>query len=70
MGHWEDFWWEITESINSKGLKKEFDAQLKKMNHQEEHRYKETREKWRYAHDKVIKTEKNESNTRKLQKNI
>ena len=25
MGHYEDFWWEITESINNKGLKKEFD---------------------------------------------
>ena len=37
MGHWEDFWWEITESINSKGLKKEFDAQLEKMNTQKHH---------------------------------
>ena len=43
---------------------------IEKMNHQDKHRYKETREKWRYAHDKVIKTENNESNTRKLQKNI
>ena len=31
MGHWEDFWWNITESIKNKGLKKEFDDQLKKM---------------------------------------
>ncbi len=64
MGHWEDFWWEITESINSKGLKKEFDAQLDKMSHQDKHQYKDTREKWRYAHDKVIKIGKNESNIR------
>ena len=46
MGHWEDFWWHITESINSQGLKKEFDAQLEKMDTQEKHRYKDTRAKW------------------------
>ena len=46
MGHWEDIFWEITESINKKGLKKEFDAQLEKMSHQDKHRYKETRDKW------------------------
>ena len=55
MGHYEDFWWEITESINSKGLKKEFDAQLEKMNHQDKHQYKDTRDRWTYAHNKVIK---------------
>ncbi|MAB65313.1 MAG: hypothetical protein CL662_00590 [Bacteroidetes bacterium] len=55
MGHWEDIFWEITESINKKGLKKEFDAQLEKMSHQDKHRYKETRDKWQYAHSKVIK---------------
>mgnify|MGYP003139394971 CR=1 FL=1 len=55
MGHWEDFWWDITESINKQGLKKEFDAQLEKMNYQEKHRYKDTRDKWSYAHDKVTR---------------
>jgi|TARA_B100001778_G_C18212199_1_gene460585 hypothetical protein len=54
MGHYEDFWWEITESINNKGLKKEFDAQLKKMHHQDKHRYKDTRDRWTYAHNKVV----------------
>tara|TARA_R110000851_G_scaffold32152_1_gene86478 strand:+ start:890 stop:1081 length:192 start_codon:yes stop_codon:yes gene_type:complete len=63
MGHYEDFWYEITESIEQKGLKKKFDAQIKKMNHQEKHRYKDVRDKWSYAYEKVIK---NESNTRKL----
>ena len=53
MGHWEDFWWNITEEIKSKGLKKEFDAQLKKMNSQDKHRYKDTRDKWDYAYNKV-----------------
>ena len=70
MGHWEDFWWEITESINSKGLKKEFDAQLKKMDHQDKHQYKDTRSKWAYAYNKVINRGKNEGNSRKFQKNI
>ncbi len=55
MGHYEDFWYEITESINSKGLKKEFDAQLEKMSHQDKHRYKDTRDRWSYAHNKVTK---------------
>ena len=55
MGHYEDFWYHITESINSKGLKKEFDAQLNKMNTQDKHRYKDTRDRWTYAHEKVIK---------------
>ena len=53
MGHYEDFWYEITESINSKGLKKEFDAQLEKMRHQDKHMYKDTRDKWAYAYKKI-----------------
>jgi len=55
MGHYEDFWYEITDSINNKGLKKEFDAQLDKMSHQSKHQYKDTRDKWSYAHEKVTK---------------
>jgi hypothetical protein len=54
MGHWEDFWWNITESIKNKGLKKEFDDQLKKMDSQEKHRYKDIRDKWDYAYHKVV----------------
>ena len=53
MGHYEDLWWEITESINSKGLKKEFDAQLKKMNRQDKHKYRDSRDRWSYAYNKV-----------------
>ena len=56
MGHWEDFWWEITDSINKKVLRKEFDAQLEKMSYQDKHRYKDTRDKWDYAYQKVTKT--------------
>ena len=52
MGHQEDFWYEITESINNRGLKEEFDTQLKKMQYQDKHRYKNTRDKWDYAHSR------------------
>jgi len=58
MGHYEDFWYEITESIEKSGLKKEFDAQLAKMRYQEKHRYKETRDRWQYAYNKVTKLSK------------
>jgi len=55
MGMYEDLFYEITESIESKGLKNEFDAQLKKMRSQDKHKYKEVRDKWSYAYEKVIK---------------
>ena len=55
MGHYEDLFYDITDSINSKGLRKEFDAQLEKMNGQDKHRYKDTRDRWTYAHNKVTK---------------
>ena len=55
MGHWEDVFWEVTKSIQEKGLQKEFDAQLEKMNGQSKHQYKDTRDRWSYAHNKVTK---------------
>ena len=55
MGHYEDFWYEITESIDSMGMKKEFDAQLDKMRSQKHHQYKEVRDRWTYAHNKIEK---------------
>jgi hypothetical protein len=61
MGHYEDFWYEITDSINDKGLRKEFDAQLKKMNNQDKHQYKDTRARWSYAHSKVMKLHSKQS---------
>ena len=42
-----------------KGLKKEFDAQLKKMESQDKHKYKDSRGRWDYAHHKVIKLYEN-----------
>tara|TARA_R110002020_G_scaffold394515_3_gene604538 strand:+ start:2020 stop:2322 length:303 start_codon:yes stop_codon:yes gene_type:complete len=55
MGHWEDRIYEIHEELNKHGLNKKFEAQLKKMNDQDKHRYRDTRERWIYAHDKVMK---------------
>jgi len=55
---WEDIYFEIHEDIAKRKLKKEFDAQLKKMSSQDKHKYIETREKWKYAYEKVIKENK------------
>ncbi len=53
MGHYEDLFWEITESLETKGLRDEFDAQLQKMNYQDKHRSKDIRDRWQYAYNKV-----------------
>ncbi len=58
MGHYEDFWYEITESIEKHGIRKEFDKQLEKMRGQEKHKYTETRARWEYAFQKVLKQKK------------
>ena len=52
---WEDFWWEVHEEVKRLGIQKEFDAQLEKMNHQDKHKYKDTRDRWSYALAKVKK---------------
>jgi hypothetical protein len=54
MGNWEDLFYEIHEDIEKYGLRKEYNAQLEKMNGQEKHQYKEARDRMRYAYDKVI----------------
>jgi|TARA_R100001163_G_C5056312_1_gene192730 hypothetical protein len=53
MGNYEDLFWEITAELKELGLRKEFDAQLKKMRAQDKHKYKEVRERWEYAFNKV-----------------
>ena len=53
MGHYEDLFWEITESVNRMGIRKEFDAQLEKMRSQDKHKYKDTKDRWDYAYQKV-----------------
>ena len=54
MGHYEDLYWEIDKEIKDLGLRKQFDKQLEKMHHQDKHQFKEARQKWEYARDKVI----------------
>ena len=55
---YEDFWWEIDADITKLGLRKKFDAQLKKMKHQDKHKYKDTRDLWEYAYNKVLELKK------------
>ncbi len=43
MGHYEDLYYQILDDVNSKGLKKEFDAQLAKMRNQDKHRHSENK---------------------------
>ena len=49
----EDFWWDTHNELVKLGLQKKFDKQIKKMKTQDKHRYKDTREQWAYALDKV-----------------
>ena len=42
-------------------IKKEFDAQLEKMQYQDKHKYKEVRDRWQYAHDKVTRLHANKA---------
>tara|TARA_Y100000310_G_C20592040_1_gene768589 strand:- start:1031 stop:1225 length:195 start_codon:yes stop_codon:yes gene_type:complete len=58
MGHYEDLWWEIDQEMKKNGLRKEFDAQLAKMNNQAKHKFKDTRDRWTYAREKVIELHK------------
>jgi len=58
MGHWEDFWWDTTKELEELGLKKQFNKQLKKMDTQRKHKYKDTRARWEYAFNKVLKQKK------------
>ena len=50
---YEDFWWDTHNEIERLGLRKEFDKQVEKMQYQEKHKYKDTRQVWEYALNKV-----------------
>ena len=50
---YEDFWWDVHNEIKELGLKKQFDKQIKKMSTQEKHKYKDTRDRWEYAINKI-----------------
>ena len=45
----EDTLWFIHEEVEKKGLRRKFDKQVKKMETQEKHKYKEVHEVWEYA---------------------
>ena len=49
----EDFWWDTHNELKELGLQNKFDKQLKKMRTQDKHRYKDTREQWAYALNKI-----------------
>ena len=49
----EDFWWDTHNELVELGLQKKFDKQIKKMSTQEKHQYKDARERWAYALEKV-----------------
>jgi len=50
---YEDFWWDTHNEIKELGLKKQFDKQIKKMETQDHHKYKDARDQWAYALNKV-----------------
>ena len=49
MGHWEDFFWEVTEEVNQLGLKKEFDKLLRQIRFDEKYRYTDLKDRWSIA---------------------
>ena len=49
----EDFWWDTHNELTKLGLQKKFDKQIKKMETQDKHRYKDTKQMWEYALSKV-----------------
>ena len=40
MGNYENFFYEVKETLDKKGLNEEFDKQLKKMQFQDKHKHK------------------------------
>ncbi len=53
MGHYEDAYYEIYNKVKQKGIREEFDNQLKKMEMQDKHKYKSTKERWEYAYNRI-----------------
>tara|TARA_Y100001963_G_scaffold11334_1_gene14388 strand:+ start:1311 stop:1481 length:171 start_codon:yes stop_codon:yes gene_type:complete len=49
----EDTMWRIYMEVEEKKLRKKFDKQIKKMETQEKHKYKEVCEMWEYALAKI-----------------
>lgn len=51
----EDTLFEVYTKVDSEGIRKEFDNQLKKMSGQDKHKWKDVSELWEYAYNKVKK---------------
>ena len=49
----EDTMYRIYREVEEKKLRRKFDKQLKKMDTQEKHKYKDTRDQWAYALKKI-----------------
>ena len=49
----EDFWWDAHKTLKELKLQRKFDRQLEKMKTQEKHQYKDTKQMWEYALNKV-----------------
>tara|TARA_R110000737_G_scaffold349021_1_gene384232 strand:+ start:1190 stop:1393 length:204 start_codon:yes stop_codon:yes gene_type:complete len=58
MGHYEDIFYEVYNTIAKHGLEKEYTQQLAKMKTQDHHKYSETRDRMQYACDKVVSLHK------------
>ena len=54
MGHYEDEFYEIYKTIEDYGLRKEYYRQMELMKSQDKHKYKETKDRMRYACNKVV----------------
>ena len=50
---YEDFWWDTHNEIERIGFRKEFYKQVEKMQYLEKNKYKDTRQVWEYALNKV-----------------
>lgn len=49
----EDIMYRIYRELETNGLRRKFDKQIKKMGTQEKHKFKEVSELWEYAFNKV-----------------
>ena len=56
MGHWDDFFFIITEQINSIDKKEEFFNMLKQLDSEKEFSHKEIRDKWEEAYIRILKS--------------
>jgi len=49
MGSWEDIYYDISQQMSELKLKKEFDAELKRLRDDDKYKYSEVRDRWEVA---------------------